>query len=169
MCASCVTADYKHRCTNKFLGACTPSGACVYASTNFGGNCDDKTLTIATGITDLCYPGWMTLADKGFMMSSEFAANDHKLRVPSHAQVGVATFSRDESKWTNKVGKTRIHIERMFKRAQEWKILHIIIKISAMDLAGTIFQVCCFMTNFEPPLIRSEGEALVSLAEKQWG
>ena len=96
-------------------------------------------------------------------------ANDHKLRVPSHAQVGVATFSRDESKCTNKVGKTRIHIERMFKRAQEWKILHTIIKISAMDLAGTIFQVCCFMTNFEPPLIRSEGEALVSLAEKQWG
>jgi hypothetical protein len=111
-------SDYKHRCTNKFLGACTPCGACVFASTNYGGKCDDKTLTTATGIIGKCYPGWMTLADKGFMMSAEFAAVNHKLRVPSHAQVGVATFSRDESRWTNKIGKTRIHIERMFKRAQ---------------------------------------------------
>jgi hypothetical protein len=166
-----VWSDYKHRTTNKFFGACSPCGACVFASTNYGGKCDDRTLTLNCGVMDLLLKNWTTLADKGFMLHAEYAdaKHQHELFTPSHAQAGVKTYSADESRWTNAVGKTRIHVERMFKRAQEWKILHTIIKISAMDLAGSIFKVCCFMGNFEPPLIRQEGEPLRSLAEVQWG
>lgn len=60
-----VWSDYKHRTTNKFLGACSPCGACVFASTNYGGKCDDRTLTTATGLLDTVFKGWTTLADKG--------------------------------------------------------------------------------------------------------
>lgn len=168
-CRRTVWSDYKHRTTNKFLGVCTPCGACVFASSNYGGKCDDKTLTLASGFMDLLLNGWTTLADKGFMMHAEFASAGHQLITPTHAVAGVPTYSYDESRWTNAIGKTRIHIERMFRRAQEWKILHGIIKINSMDLAGTIFKVCCLMGNFEPPLIRQGDDALLSLAELQWG
>ena len=89
--------------------------------------------------------------------------------TPSHALKGVPTYTVDESKWTNTIGKMRIHVERMFRRAQEFKILHRTIKISNMDLAGTIMKVCCLLTNYEPPLIRQRGEILQSLSELQWG
>jgi hypothetical protein len=164
-----VWSDYKHRTTNKFLGACSPCGACVYASTNYGGKCDDRTLTNACGLMDTIYDGHTTLADKGFMMHVEFAAKKHELLTPTHATTNVPTYSVDESKWTNAIGKTRIHIERMFRRAQEWKILHTTIKVSNMDLAGTIFKVCCFMGNYEPQLIRSRDCVLKTLSEVQWG
>ena len=162
-------SEYKHRTTNKFLGACSPCGACVFASTNYGGLIDDNTLTRVTGIMDLAHKGWTTLADKGFLLHAEYAEKGHHLFIPSYAQRGVPTYTRDETRWTNRVGSVRIHVERMFKRAQEWKILHRTIKISNMDVAGSVFKVCCFMTNFEPPLIRQEGEPLMCLAEKQWG
>ena len=55
------------------------------------------------------------------------------------------------------------------RRAQEWKILHSIIKISNMDMAGTVFAICCYMTNYEAPLIRQSDEDLRSLSELQWG
>jgi hypothetical protein len=164
-----VWSDYKHRTTNKFLGACTPCGACVHASTNYGGKCDDRTLTNASGLMDTVYQGWTTLADKGFMMHAEFASQKHELLCPTHATANVPTYSVDESKWTNAIGKTRIHIERMFRRAQEWKILHRTIKISNMDLAGTVFKVCCLMGNYEPQLIRERDEVLRTLSEIQWG
>eukprot|EP01046_Picozoa_sp_COSAG06_P048943 COSAG06_NODE_7422_length_2510_cov_2.074243_1_plen_39_part_00 len=38
-----------------------------------------------------------------------------------------------------------------------------------MDLAGTIFKVCCFMGNYEPQLIRSRDCVLKTLSEVQWG
>jgi len=103
------------------------------------------------------------------MMHAEFGEQGHELLTPTHAVKNVPTYSVDESKWTNAIGKTRIHVERMFRRAQEWKILHNIIKVSNMDLAGSIFKVCCYMTNYEPPLIRQRDDMLVSLAELQWG
>ena len=71
VCRRSVWSDYKHRTTNKFLGACTPAGACVFVSDNYGGKTDDKTLTLASGLMELLFPGWVTLADKGFMMHAE--------------------------------------------------------------------------------------------------
>jgi hypothetical protein len=103
------------------------------------------------------------------MMHAEYAAIGHELVTPTHAVANIPTYTIDESKWTNAIGKTRIHIERVFRRAQEWKILHTTIKISNMDLAGTIFKVCCLMTNYEPPLIRQRDDILCSLSELQWG
>jgi hypothetical protein len=61
-CRRTVWSDYKHRTTNKFLGACSPCGACTFASTNYGGKCDDRTLTISSGLMDTAFEGWTTLA-----------------------------------------------------------------------------------------------------------
>ena len=101
-------------------------------------------------------------------MHADFNALQHTLITPTHAWTGIPTYNRDESLWTNAIGKTRIHVERMFRRAQEWKILHSLIKISQMDLAGTVFIVCMYLTNFESPLIREQGRKLTSLARLQW-
>ena len=105
----------------------------------------------------------------GFMLHAEVGAEKHELITPTHKWVDVETFTHDEGLRTNKVGSTRIHVERMFRRAQEWKALHRLIKISQMDIAGTIFKICCYMSNFEPNMIRQKGEPLVSVAELQWG
>ena len=80
-----------------------------------------------------------------------------------------ATFARDETRQSHTIGATRIHIERLFKRVQEWKVTHRTIKISNMDIYGTTFLVCCFMTNFDPPLIRDPNKPLMSVGEIQWG
>jgi hypothetical protein len=94
-------SEYKHRTTNKFLGACTPCSACVYASTNYGGLIDDNTLTEVCGIMDLLYKDWTTLADKGFLLHDEFTKVGHNLFIPAYATRNVPTYTRDESRWTN--------------------------------------------------------------------
>ena len=100
------------------------------------------------------YEGMTSLADKGFMMHADFIALCHELITPPKAKKNVASFSVDEGRMTNKVGSLRIHVERAFQRVQEWKVLHKTIKISNADLSGSVFFVCCMMSNFDSPLIR---------------
>ena len=87
----------------------------------------------------------------------------------AQAWVNEASFTRDESRQSHTIGSTRIIIERLFKRAQEWKILHSVIKVSEMDTYSTTFLVCCYMVNYDPPLIRDPEQALMCVGEMQWG
>ena len=70
---------------------------------------------------------------------------------------------------THTIGAPRSHVERMFKRGQECKALRRRLKLSSVDLAGTVFAVVMRMCNFDAPMIREEGEPLKTLAELTWG
>lgn len=163
---SCFS-QYKHGTTAKYLGAIAPSGACIDISEPRGGCCSDKELTIASGILDRSYEGMTTLADKGFMMHAQFTDVMHELLTPPEKRRGVATFSTDEMNMTHVIAGPRVHVERAFRRVQEWKCLGKRVKLTQADLAGSVFSVCARMSNFDRPLIR-EGD-LLSVAEQTWG
>ena len=88
-------SKYKNRCTNKFLGGCTPCGATSFISAGYGGNCDDRRLTLASGLMRHLEKSWTTLADKGFMMHAEFAALHHELLTPTKVPVAPITHKHD--------------------------------------------------------------------------
>ena len=71
-----VFSDYKHRCTGKFYGACTPAGAVAESEAPpimVPGSCPDDALTRLVGALDNALKFMTTLADKGFMMQNECA------------------------------------------------------------------------------------------------
>lgn len=103
-------------------------------------------------------------------MHSEYASlKKHELITPCKAWVNNPTFTVDEVAHTHKVGNKRIHVERAFRRAQEWKILHGLVPLTRVDIWGAVWFVCCMMSNFGPPMIREGVDGLPSLAEIQWG
>lgn len=169
ICRRSTWSSYKHRQTCKFLGGCTPCGACVTAGEPRGGCCSDRDLVLCSGMLDRLNPSWTTLADKGFMMHADFAENLHELLTPPKAHNNQLSFTVDETMITNKIARERALVERVFRRAQEWGILHTTIKISECDLAGSVFFVVCMMCNFDTPMIRDNCTVLRSVAEIQWG
>ena len=102
------------------------------------------------------------------MVHSDFAAARAELLTPAKSYVGQESFSVDETRISGRIARARIHVERAFCRAQEWKILGKRIKISNCDLAGSVFFCCCMLSNYGPNLIRQEGEPVVSLSELVW-
>ena len=88
-------------------------------------------------------------------MHSEYASlKKHELITPCKAWVNNPTFTVDEVAHTHKVGNKRIHVERAFRRAQEWKILHGLVPLTRVDIWGAVWFVCCMMSNFDSLLIR---------------
>ena len=149
-------SEYKRRNTLKFLGAICGNGAFTFASTAYPGRITDPSLTEVSGFLDAIHEYGVTCADKGFMMHDKFTELLHKLEVPSKAQQLQVAFSSDQMKQTAKIARVRIHVERAFRRAQEFAILHRRVPISQVDLWGMIFRICCFLTNFQPPLIANK-------------
>jgi exonuclease-1 len=168
-CRRSVYSQYKSCCTVKYMGSIAPSGACTETSEGRGGACDDVTLVIVSRMLERVYPGFSSLADKGFMMHREYMAVMHELLTPPKKRHKADTFNLDEMSTTHSIGGPRSHVERTFKRGQEWKALHKTLKLTSVDLAGTVFAVAMRMINFDKPMIREGDGPLKSLAELTWG
>ena len=151
--ARAVWSDYKQRTTAKFLGAISGCGAFTFLSTAFPGRITDPSITKLSGFLDKIHKNGMTSADKGFMMHYEFAENLHYLAVPAKARRGQKIFDTDQNFHTATIARKRIHVERAFRRAQEFEILHRRIPITQADIWGMVFSVPCYLTNFQPPLM----------------
>ena len=151
-----VWSEYKKRTTLKFFGAIAGNGAFTFASTAYRGRLTDPVITRLCGFLELIHEHGATGADKGFDMVADFSAKNHLLMIPPKAFQGQAVFTFDEMVDTADIARERIHVERAFKRAQEYKILHNKIPVTMFDLWGSIFRVCCFLTNFEAPLIQEK-------------
>ena len=149
-------SEYKQRTTLKFLGAISGNGAFVFCSTAYPGRITDPKLTKLRGLLDLIHIDGVVSADKGFMMHSEFVQRGAYLAVPPKAMAGQHAFSHGQMADTAKIARLRIHVERAFERAQEFKILHNAVPVTMIDLWGDIFKVCCYLTNYQAPLIRDK-------------
>jgi len=108
---------------------------------------------LATCLSRLGCPAGPDRADKGFMMHGKFSERLHRLEVPAKAANGQTAFSSDQMRQTAQIARVRIHVERAFRRAQEFMILHRRVPITQVDLWGMIFRICCYLCNFQPPLI----------------
>jgi hypothetical protein len=149
-------SEYKQRPTLKFFGAITGNGAFSFVSEAYRGRTTDVQVTRLCGFLDLIHPGGLTGADKGFQMQSDFTAKQASLIIPPVAVAGQDHFGRDQMADTSIIARERIHVERAFRRAQEFQILHRVIPITMIDMWGSIFQVCCYLTNYQPPLIKDK-------------
>ena len=98
----------------------------------------------------------MTVADKGFDMKGDFSSRRHILVVPPKARKNQVVFSSDEMDDTAAIARERIHVERAFKRVQEFQCLHSVVPITMLDLWSSVFRVCCFMSNYEMELIQDK-------------
>ena len=87
------------------------------------------------------YEGMTGLMDKGFMMQAEMASVVHECLTPMKKWPKQWSFTVDDLAWNTRIGRLRVLIENAFKRAQEWKILHKIVKVS-MSSHFYFFFIC---------------------------
>lgn len=151
--ARAVWSDYKQRTTAKFLGAISGCGAFTFTSNAYPGRITDPSITKLSGFLDKIHKEGLTSADKGFMMHYDFAEKMHYLAVPAKARRGQKFYDTDQMMDTATIARKRIHVERAFRRAQEYEILHRRIPITQADIWGMVFSVSCFLCNFQPPLM----------------
>ena len=151
--ARAVWSEYKQRTTAKFLGAISGCGAFTFTSNAYPGRITDPSITKLSGFLDKIHKEGLTSADKGFMMHSAFADKMHYLAVPAKARRGQQFYDTDQMMDTATIARKRIHVERAFRRAQEYEILHRRIPITQADIWGMVFSVSCFLCNFQPPLM----------------
>ena len=151
-----VWSEYKQRTTLKFFGAISGNGAFTFVSTAFRGRVTDPVVTRLCGFLNVIHPGGIVGADKDFQMHADFSAKRSSLVIPPVALPGQKMFSFDQMAETSTIARERIHVERAFRRAQEFQILHRVIPLTMLDLWGPIFRVCCYLTNYGAPLINDK-------------
>ena len=120
--ARTVWSEYKQRYTLNFLGAIGPNGAFTFVTTAYPGRITDPELTRLCGFLDTIHEFSITSAEKGFMMHKDFSDALHTLSVPPKAANKQEAFSGQQMFDTARIARKRIHVERAFRRAQEFNI-----------------------------------------------
>ena len=92
----------------------------------------------------------MSMADRGFDIS-EILPSGVTLNIPlfkgQHDQL-----TAEESEETARIASVRIHVERAIGRVKNYHILDGVMPLALSPIVNQIFTVCCFLTNFLPPL-----------------
>ena len=150
--ALCATfSNYKHHTTLKFLVAIVPTGGICYVSEAWGGRTSDKYITEQSGFLDYIKEGDLVMADKGFTIGDLLAKKQAFLNIPPFLH--NKQFSVNEIKQTQSIAKVRIHVERAIGRVKVFHILDPVIPLSLSTTISSIFRVCCFLCNFDKPLV----------------
>lgn len=149
---SLTFSNYKHHTTIKFLIGITPSGVISFVSEGWPGKTSDRELTIKSGILDLLDENDSVMADKGFTIRDLLQSKKCKLNIPPF-RGSSPQFSVDEVFETQEIASLRIHVERSIGRVKNFHILDGIMPLTLQPLSTKIFQVACWLTNFDVPLV----------------
>ena len=91
------------------------------------------------------------MADKGF---------DIENHLPDGVSLNIPPFMRDkeyltieEETKTRRKASVRIHVERAIVRIKNFKILSTVFPISMAADLNKIWVICCYLSNFLPPLL----------------
>ena len=152
---SMVFSSYKHHTTVKFLIGITPSGVISFVSNGWLGCTSDKRLTEKSGVLDLLEPGDSVMADKGFPIGDLLEKRGCTLNIPPF-RGSANQFSTEEVFKTQEIAQLRIHVERCIGRVKGFHIFDGILPLSLAPLSDKIFQVCCWLTNFDVPLVEDK-------------
>ncbi|XP_065654742.1 uncharacterized protein LOC136081359 [Hydra vulgaris] len=112
--AQCYS-NYKKHSTLKVFISCTPLGVINFVSKCWGGRASDNQIVRESNFTSLKYhcPGDQILADRGFTLQDDFAANSSsELLIPAFTR-NKLQLSADEVETSRKIASVRIHIERV--------------------------------------------------------
>ncbi|XP_062568027.1 uncharacterized protein LOC134233958 [Saccostrea cucullata] len=151
---SLTYSNYKHHTTVKFLVGITPSGVISFVSVGWPGKISDRELTMNSGILDLLDENDSVMADKGFTIRDLLEKKKCKLNIPQFRGVSPQ-FSPDEVFETQEIASLRIHVERSIGRVKNFHILDGVMPLTLKPLITKIFQVICWLTNLDVPLVNN--------------
>lgn len=149
---SMTFSSYKHHTTVKFLVGITPSGVISFVSEGWPGKTSDRLLTIESGILDLLDENDSVMADKGFTIKDVLEKKKCKLNIPPF-RGSSPQFTTDQIFETQEVASLRIHVERSIGRVKNFHILDGVLPLTLSPLVTKIFQVTCWLTNIDVPLV----------------
>ncbi|XP_061195756.1 uncharacterized protein LOC133203982 [Saccostrea echinata] len=147
-------SHYKHHTTLKFLIGITPSGVISFVSESFGGKVSDRQMIERSLFLELLEEGDGVMADKGFTIRDLLEKKGCTLNIPPFRS-SSNQFSTKDVFETQDIAKLRIHVERAIGRVKNFHIFDGILSLSLVPLASQMFAVCCWITNFDVPLIEN--------------
>lgn len=108
-------SNYKKHCTIKVFVSCSPLGTINYLSTVWGGRASDVQIVRQSGFISRTYhlPGDQILADRGFTLHEDFAAECGAVLLTPAFTKGKKQLSAEEVETSRKISSVRIHIERV--------------------------------------------------------
>lgn len=151
---SVTYSSYKHHNTAKALIGISPSGAVSFVSDLYAGRSSDKQITNDCGILDLLEAGDSVMADKGFEIAGDLPQGV-TLNIPPFLG-GKDHLSIEEETETRRIASVRIHVERAIARIKNFKILSTIFPVSMAADINKVWIICCYLSNFLPPLIKND-------------
>lgn len=100
-----------------------------------------------SGLPSKCEPGDMIMADRGFTVQDLFAHRDVSVAIP-HFTKGKGYLHLKELLYDRKLGKYRVHVERVIGLLKTYKIMSTELNHNYVHLATEITQVCIMLCNF---------------------
>lgn len=149
---SLTFSNYKHHTTVKYLVGISPSGVITFVSEGWPGKTSDRHLTENCGLIGLLEPGDSVMADKGFTIADLLEKKQCFLNIPPF-RGNANQFSTDDVYRTQEIAQLRIHVERSIGRIKNFHVLEGVVPLSIVPLINKIFQVCCWLTNLDCPLV----------------
>ena len=143
-------SDYKHHNTWKALIGISPNGCITFVSKLWSGRVSDRQQTKDCGVLDLLEPGDNIMADRGYNIQDLLPAGVNLNLPPYKGQRDQLT--AEEAEETAKIASVRIHVERAIGRVKNYHILNGVMPLAVSPVIDQIFTVCCYLTNFLPPL-----------------
>ena len=148
---SVAYSNYKHHNTAKGL-------VDLYA-----GRSSDKQITNDCGILKLLEDGDSVMADNGFDVESDLP-NGISLNIPPFL-CNKEHLSLEEETGTRRIASVRIHVERAIARVKNFRILSTVFPISMAADLNKIWVICCYLTNFLPPLLVEKDKCILYLSK----
>ena len=144
-------SQYKHHNTWKALVGISPNGLVTFVSKLWSGRVTDKMLTKESGLLDMLDYGDNVMADRGFDIA-DILPDGVLLNIPPF-KGSRPQLTAEETEHTVRIAAVRIHVERAIGRIKNYHILDGVLPLSLAPVADQIFTVCCYLTNFLPPLV----------------
>ena len=154
-------SDYKSSTTLKCLIGCDPRGSVMFVSELFTGSISDKSICEQSGfiqtLKDLLSNGYIqvgdaVMADKGFNIEKDLEKIGIKLNIPPFAS-GGCQMSVEDVKFTQKIARHRIHIERLIGKIKKFKMVSCKIPTNLFQKINQIWTVCCYLTLFQDVVV----------------
>ncbi|XP_035997778.1 uncharacterized protein LOC105928197 isoform X4 [Fundulus heteroclitus] len=139
-------STYKHNNTMKYLVAFTPAGAISFLSPGWGGQVSERQITYDSGFLGRLEPRDQIIAERGFQIRSELAAQGATFRIPHFAR-RKKQLSAHELETSRQLSRVTIHVERVLGRWKDFKILQSVIPLSQVDMLDDVVVLCSALTN----------------------
>lgn len=149
-------SHYKNDTTVKAVVTNTPGGLFSHCSELYGGSTSDRQMIERSRIPNLCEPGDLIMADKGFTVQDIFAPYGVSVLIPNFKKNGYIPLKALLE--DRKLSKYRVHVERIIGLLKTYKILSTKLNHYRVPIATAITQVCVMLCNFRECIMKKNNQ-----------